>query len=336
MKQQVPALQYCPSLLTEGFDTYSPPARRNLFFGKKVSHILPYDAPWKTDSDTNAFMANAKRISLSGVQEKYSLIQVKNRLRLTEEGEQGTHILKPTPAQLKRSDDVPANEQLTMLIAAQVFQIQTAASGLIFFENGEPAYITRRFDLKKDGTKKGKEDFASLAGKTSANAGADFKYDSSYEAMGALLKKYVPAYKIEVEKFFSLIIFNYLFSNGDAHLKNFALLETEYGDHQLSPAYDLVNTRLHIDDADFGLRKGLFEDEYKSTAFRQYGHAAKEDFLELSRRLEMDQKRTARLIALFGQHQPLVDELVKRSFLRQRAKELYLSHYQTRLKSFNA
>ncbi|MET0461514.1 MAG: HipA domain-containing protein [Chitinophagaceae bacterium] len=336
MKQQAPILQYCPSLLTEGFDTYSPPARRSLFAGRTVSHILPYDAPWKTDTDTDAFAANAKRISLSGVQEKYSLIQVKNKLRLTEEGEQGTHILKPMPVQLKRSNDVPANEQLTMQIAAQVYQIQTAASGLIFFENGEQAYITRRFDLKEDGSKKGKEDFASLAGKTSMNAGADFKYESSYEAMGILLKKYVPAYRVEVEKFFSLIVFNYLFSNGDAHLKNFALLETEYGDHQLSPAYDLVNTRLHIDDADFGLRKGLFEDEYKSDAFQEHGHAVKEDFLELSRRLEMDQQRTQRLIALFAQHQPMVDELVNRSFLSSRAKELYLAHYQTRLKSFNA
>jgi hypothetical protein len=33
------------------------------------------------------------------------------------------------------------------------------------------AYITKRFDVKPDGTKWGKEDFATLAGKTKDNAG---------------------------------------------------------------------------------------------------------------------------------------------------------------------
>ena len=36
-------LTYCPSTLAEGYETYSPVALKNLFAGKKVSHILPYD-----------------------------------------------------------------------------------------------------------------------------------------------------------------------------------------------------------------------------------------------------------------------------------------------------
>ena len=36
-----------------------------------------------------------------------------------------------------------------------------------------------------------------------------------------ILKKYVPAYPIESIKLFKLILFNYLFSNGDAHFKMF-------------------------------------------------------------------------------------------------------------------
>ncbi|SFN87223.1 HipA-like C-terminal domain-containing protein [Salegentibacter flavus] len=48
-----------------------------------------------------------------------------------------------------------------------------------------------------------------------------------------------------------------MFSNGDAHLKNFAILETPMGDHWLSPAYDLLNTRIHVDDSDFALEEGL-------------------------------------------------------------------------------
>jgi len=42
------------------------------------------------------------------------------------------------------------------------------------------------------------------------------------------------------------------------------LLESTKGDYLLSPAYDLVNTRLHVDDTDFALDKGLFADDFKS------------------------------------------------------------------------
>ena len=41
----------------------------------------------------------------------------------------------------------------------------------MFFQDGEIAYITRRFDITPDGNKYEVEDFASLAGLTSENAG---------------------------------------------------------------------------------------------------------------------------------------------------------------------
>jgi hypothetical protein len=68
-----------------------------VFGGNKVSHMLPYASlqPVGSGADADVFGENAARISLSGVQEKFSLIQVKNKIRLTQEGEPGTHILKP-------------------------------------------------------------------------------------------------------------------------------------------------------------------------------------------------------------------------------------------------
>src|SRR5690606_26432601 len=148
------------------------------------------------------FMENRKRISISGVQEKLSLLLEKNILRLTKEGEQGTYILKPVPGDLKKVDQVPANEHLTMQIAKQVYRLNTAENAMIFFKNGSPAYITKRFDVKEDGNKWGKEDFATLAGKTKDNAGANFKYEYSYEEVGILIQKYVPAWRVEIEKYF--------------------------------------------------------------------------------------------------------------------------------------
>jgi serine/threonine-protein kinase HipA len=323
-------LKYCPGTLAEGFKTYSPGCIRNLFNGKKVSHILPYDPPQQDEKVAEQFLENRKRISISGVQEKLSLLLEKNVLRLTEEGEQGTYIFKPIPRDLKQVDQVPANEHLTMQIAKQVYGIHTAENAMIFFKDGSPAYITKRFDVKPEGGKWGKEDFATLAGKTKDNAGPDFKYDYSYEEVGALIKKYVPAWQIEIEKYFLLVLFNFLFSNGDAHLKNFSLLESSKGDYLLSPAYDLINTRLHVNDKDFALDKGLFADNFQSAAYKKEGHPSRADFIEFGRRIGITESRIGKLIEPFLDKQTKVETLIERSFLSDQNKKGYLVRYNTR------
>lgn len=320
-------LKYCPGTLAEGFFTYSRGCLRNMFNGKRVSHILPYEQPQQSEEVTELFMENRKRISISGVQEKLSLLLDKNILRLTKKGEQGSYILKPIPRDLKKVDRVPANEHLTMQIAKQVYRLNTAENAMIFFKNGAPAYITKRFDVKNDGSKWGKEDFATLAGKTKDNAGANFKYNYSYEEAGLLIQKFVPAWRVEIEKYFSLVVFNFLFSNGDAHLKNFSLLESSSGDYLLSPAYDLINTKLHVDDSDFALDKGLFADDYKSEAYKKYGHPSKNDFSEFAKRIGVEESRIEKLLNPFMEKQPLMEKLVNSSFLPNADKRGYLLMY---------
>lgn len=323
-------IKYCPGTLAEGFRTYSPGCLRNLFNGKKVSHILPYEAPGKNEEVAEQFIENRKRISISGVQEKLSFILEKNVLRLTKEGEQGTYILKPIPRDLKKVEEVPANEHLTMQIARQVYGIKTAECAMIFFKDGSPAYITKRFDVKADGTRWGKEDFATLSGKTRDTAGEDFKYNGSYEEIGMLVRKYVPAWKIEVEKYFSLVVFNFLFSNGDAHFKNFSILESATGDYMLSPAYDLINSRMHVDDSDFAMSKGLFEDNFKSAAYKKNNTPGKEDFIEFGKRIGVNERSIERIMKPYLEKQPFMETLVSRSFLNEPAKKGYLLNYQTR------
>lgn len=323
-------LKYCPGTLAEGFSTYSPGCLRNLFNGKKVNHVLPYEQPQQSEEVAEQFMENRKRISISGAQEKLSLLLEKNVLRLTKEGEQGTYILKPIPRDLKRVDQVPANEHLTMQIAKQVYSLNTAENAIIFFKNGSPAYITKRFDVKDYGIKWGKEDFATLAEKTKDNAGANFKYEYSYEEAGLLIHKFVSAWRIEIEKYFSLVVFNFLFSNGDAHLKNFSLLESTSGDYLLSPAYDLINTKLHVDDSDFALNKGLFADDYKSEQYRESGHPSKSDFIEFAKRIGVAENRVEKLLNPFLEKQPLMERLVSSSFLTDANKRWYLLMYNTK------
>lgn len=329
-------LKYCPGTLAAGFTGYSPACLRNMFNGKKLSHILPYYPPQLSEEVAGLFIENRKRISISGVQEKLSLILDKNKLRLTQPGEQGTYILKPIPRDLKKVDQVPANEHLTMQIAGQVYGIKTAENALIFFKDGSPAYITKRFDIKNENENWGKEDFATLAGKSEDSAGPNFKYNYSYEELGSLIRQFVPAWRVEVERYFSLLLFNYLFSNGDAHLKNFSLLESSKGDYLLSPAYDLVNTRLHIDDTDFALDKGLFADQFKSPAFKKNNHVSQADFAELAKRLGIAESRIDKLIQPFLTKQVQVETLIQHSFLNNASKRGYLLLYNQKRNYLNA
>src|SRR5690606_40421578 len=103
-----PRIKYCPSTLQPDFSTYSPVAQLALFGSrsKKVSHILPIGPPGKDPELTREFNEKRKTISISGVQEKYSLQLVRNNLSLT--STRGTHILKPIPNErLERIEEMP-------------------------------------------------------------------------------------------------------------------------------------------------------------------------------------------------------------------------------------
>lgn len=318
----------CPGTLAAGFTTYSRTCIKRVFNGNKVNHILPYNSLQSNQNGDDSFEENATRISISGVQEKFSLIQLKNKIRLTKEGEQGTHIFKPIPNVSKNADQMPANEHLTMQIAQKVFGIETAENALIFFGNGDPAYITKRFDVVTGGLKLAQEDFASLAGKSPQTHGADYKYLGSYWDLFELMRENLPSYKVESLKLFKLLVFNYLFSNGDAHLKNFSIIETPLGDFKLSPAYDLLNSRIHIEDKDFALNEGLIP------ARMGQGNVAKQ-FQLLADYAGIQEKQRNAILALMVSKTENVKNLIDASFLKDGIKRNYLQTYQLKLKKLN-
>ena len=315
----------CPGTLAEGFTTYSRTCLKRVFNGSKVNHVLPYVSLQSNHNSEDSFEENASRISISGVQEKFSIIQLKNKIRLTKEGEQGTHILKPIPSVSKNADQMPANEHLTMQIAQQLFGIETAENALIFFGNDDPAYITKRFDVVPGSLKLAQEDFASLAGKSPQTHGTDYKYLGSYWDLFELMRENLPSYKVESLKLFKLLVFNYLFSNGDAHLKNFSIIETPQGDFKLSPAYDLLNSRIHIDDKDFALDEGLIP------ARMGQGNVAKQ-FRLLADYAGIPEKQKNAIMALMVSKTEQVTNLIAASFLKDRIKRSYLQGYQLKLK----
>ncbi len=322
----MPTIQYCPGTLAEGHTTYSRNCLKRMFNNRKVSHILSYDSPGSGLPESRIFRDNQKRISISGVQEKFSVLLEKNTLRLIDEGEQGAYILKPIPNAAKRGDQMPVNEHLTMQIARQVYQIETAENALIFFKNGDPAYLTKRFDVAADGSKLAKEDFATLAGKTPQTHGEHYKYEGNYLELFELMKRYLPAYRLEIPKLYQVLVFNYLFSNGDAHLKNFSILETPLGDHRLSPAYDLLNTRMHVDDAVFALDGLLPRKDAQGTIHNQ--------FTTLADKIELTEKQFNKIMSTMLGGAEQVEQLVQASFLNEQSKRNYLQAYRRRLKRF--
>ena len=327
-------LTVCPSILQEGYDTYSPIARRTLFDGHAVSHIFSEASPDTGTVEANEAVKSVGRISLSGAQPKFSIVVDDDKLRYIREGEQGTFILKPRPTayQIINRDFCVANEHVTMQIASQVYGIETAANAICFFNDGTPAYITRRFDVHSKGKYK-QEDFAALLGYTKDNAGSNYKYDkASYEECAEVIHKYVKATLIDIRRFFRIILFNFVTLNDDAHLKNFSLIERN-GEYRLSPAYDLINTSLQLMNPHiFALDKGLFKE---GMAFSDTHTISRSDFEEFGKRIGLPIKVIKQEIDMFAAEQPLVKELLGRSFLSPSLQKQYWMAFDYRRKMLN-
>jgi serine/threonine-protein kinase HipA len=291
-----------------------------LFSGKKISHILSLTRPEFNEHRLNF----SEKISISGVQVKYSARLEKKKIILSETS--GQYILKPVPyGPFQNMEIFPANEHLSMQIAEQVFNINTPPNCMMLFMDEEMCYVVKRFDVMESGEKLLQEDFAQLANRTEENAGKNYKYGFSYEEIAELMKKYVAAYPVEIEKFFSLVVFNYLICNGDAHLKNFSLIRNEqFGDFTLSPAYDLLNTRLHLTkEPDTALE--LFKNDFMTEAYKDGSKYTKTDFVELGLRVGIKKDRIERIIKHFVLHENKIEELVNCSFLTLDLREKYLT-----------
>ena len=318
----------CYGCYRNDIEGYCPNCRRRLFDGHRVHSVLPFDAP-KADNMAQ-FQEKTKRLSISGVQLKYSLKREGKDLILVDKG--GTYILKPIPpsTQLADREQAPENEHLTMQIAAQLFDIGTAGNGLIYFKDGTPAYLTRRFDVNPSGGKFQQEDMAQISGRSQKTHGETFKYDGTYEEISRMIQKYVAAYPPALEQFFRIVVYNYLFSNGDAHLKNFSLVQATTGEYTLSPAYDLMCTVLHTpleSDTALDLYPGSMDSPFYS-GFGFYGQA---DFRILADKLGIVPVRRDRILTQLLSQADRVMQMIDHSFLKDSTKEKYRDAYREKV-----
>ncbi|MCI0472396.1 MAG: HipA domain-containing protein [Ignavibacteria bacterium] len=186
--------------------------------------------------------------------------------------------------------------------------------------------MRKRFDRKPDGSKISMEDFAQLAGKTEETEGVEYKYNSTYEDSAGLLKKYCNAYSVEGEKYFKIIVFNFLVNNSDAHLKNFSLRRNEqFGDYLLTPAYDLLDTRLHFP-KEGELPMPLFKDGYETENYKVNLNYLYQDFYEFGIKIGIKENRVKRFLAEFVSKYTEIEALGNSSFLDDEIKKMYLEN----------
>jgi serine/threonine-protein kinase HipA len=173
------------------------------------------------------------------------------------------------------------------------------------------------------------EDFCQLSNRSPDTAGANYKYDSSYEETGQILRRFSPSYRIDVEKLFRVIVFNYVIGNGDAHLKNFSLLETPFGDFSLAPAYDLLSTSMHLLD-ETRTALDLFDSNFETESHRRNAFYKRADFIELALRFGVTEERALRDLGIFDEQRETVTAMINGSMLHEKAKQAYLALYADR------
>ncbi len=316
-------IDVCPSTLKPGYSAYSAHAVKDLFDGIAVSPYIDID--FEHERDQKAVTENVGNISISGAQEKYSGVIDEGKIRLCREGEQGTYILKPAPKSigLFTRKQIPANEHLTMQIAAQVYGINTACNGLCFSPNGQPVYITKRFDVNNGVKDCSQEDFAAILQLSEEGVGSVFKYNGNYAQIADAIKRFIPAWMPQMEQFFRMVVFDYMFGNEDAHMKNFSLVNRG-GEYFLAPAYDMMNTYIHLpSSSDFALKDGLGPDIEKSDSYASTGHPCRIDFDRFAKRIGLPQKRADMVLDMFMLISSETYDLIDRSFLTDKMKRSY-------------
>lgn len=138
---------------------------------------------------------------------------------------------------------------------------------------------------------------------------------------------------VDMERFFKLVVFNYIYANGDAYLKNFSLI-LDMQDYRLAPAYDLLNTSLHVDGDELGLDGGLSPDIEKSDVYDRTGLPCRLDFERFAAKIGLVSKRANKILNRFMTLPAEARQLIDRSYLSEKMKRNYLRIVNERISRF--
>jgi len=133
---------------------------------------------------------------------------------------------------------------------ARKCDLETADFDLLTDKNGEHALRLKRFDRiyrHPETIRLAAEDGCQVMGEYPSE-----KYNHDFVDVAQKLVRLCPSKTAAALNIFRQLVFNWLIGNGDAHAKNFSVLQTERGEWRVSPAYDLLCTRFY-DDRDMAL-----------------------------------------------------------------------------------
>jgi serine/threonine-protein kinase HipA len=117
---------------------------------------------------------------------------------------------------------------------------------------------------------------------------------------------------VDVLRLYRSMVFSWWTGNGDMHLKNFSLLTGENGIRRLSPAYDLVCTRLAIPGNQLALSIGGKRE-----------HLTREDGLAFARYGGIPDRAAQRILATMVSSLDACLQMIGRSFLSSAFMDAY-------------
>jgi serine/threonine-protein kinase HipA len=210
--------------------------RRRTAIQPKEEEALPY-----ASNELVAFHAKHKlKMSLSGVQPKVSAIFSRKTQCFKVVETSGSYILKPSPLAFPGAAE---NEALTMLLA-RAAGIEVPHFGWLKAQDGLGVYWIERFDRwgSQNRHRIRCEDACQIL-----EVAASWKYLGNLETLARMIREHCSNPRLQLVRFFQRVLFCWVTGNGDMHLKNWSLIENGKL-IELAPAYDLLNTRLLIDD----------------------------------------------------------------------------------------
>ena len=296
---------YCYKPLKENQIDFHPACCKKIFNTKNVP-VLDYSEDQMLELADQVIKS---QIAVTGVQPKLSLEIVKNpddqkERRFTIVGLWGGYILKPPT---KQFPSLPELEDLTMNLAT-LSKIDTVPHSLIRLNNGKLAYITKRID-RAEGKKIHMEDMCQLTERLT-----EFKYRGSYEQIGKAIQKYSANPGLDIINFFEQLLFSFLTGNADMHLKNFSLINDPVLGYVLTPAYDMLSTKLVMeeDDEDLALTLNAKKKMLK-----------RKDFIAAFNLFEIPEKTQNNTFAKFERTISSWFKMIEISFLPSEMKEAY-------------
>lgn len=207
------------------------------------------------------------RFSLAGVQMKFSMQEQDGRYHIAQTGALGEWIIK-TPSTTHKH--VPLNEYTAMNLA-RLAGVDIPEIRLVPMANVEQlpqinlpdehlAFAIKRFD-RANGQRIHMEDFAQILAKYPLE-----KYQGgNYQQIARILYQYSLDGLADAQQLARRLLVNILLANGDAHLKNWSVLYSNRITPTLSPAYDIVTTRVYMmDENEFALNLGKTKSWYKA------------------------------------------------------------------------